>query len=56
LYLFKKDYTLYNSDGIWRIRTKSDYDTLISPLFEPELREAFTLSEGGIFLDIGSHV
>jgi tRNA G46 methylase TrmB len=55
-YLFKKDYVLENADGIWNIKQGSDYDTLISPLFEPELRSEFCLEKPGYFIDIGAHI
>lgn len=55
-YLLRRDYKIFNSDGIWNIKHSSDYDTLISPLFEPELRTEFRLQSPGYFIDIGAHI
>ncbi len=55
-FLFHEDYILKNIDGIWNIKHGSDYDTLISPLFEPELRNEFHLDRPGYGIDIGAHI
>lgn len=53
--IIKENYTLKNKDGVWHIKYWSDFDYIINPYFETELRKCFLL-EDWIFLDIGTHV
>ena len=55
-FLLRKDYMLENSDGKWLIKQWSDHDTLVSPLFETEMRKEFFLDTPWYFIDIGAHV
>jgi FkbM family methyltransferase len=51
------DFDYVVSNFIWKfyIRKKSDDEFIVSNLFEAELEKYFMM-EGGIFLDIGSHI
>lgn len=52
-YLLDKDYILSNIDWKFLIKSKSDYDYILNPYFERELKSFFI--SNGIFLDIWTH-